>query len=230
MTNKRSPIKLSEFLKYLALLSKQQKERLPSLSVLSKELGVSVASLREQFEVARSLGLVEARPRTGIRRLPYTFSPAVTQSVAYAIEDNINLFQDYSDLRNHIETAYWFHAVNLLTESDLLTLKTLIHRAFEKLQGDPIQIPHQEHKQLHLIIYSRLNNIFVLGLLEAYWELYEATGLDTYTDLTYLEKVWDYHRKMVEAICVKDFEGGYRLMIEHIQMLSQRPKFVERKN
>jgi DNA-binding FadR family transcriptional regulator len=37
---------------------------------MSKELGVSVALLREQLEVAKAIGLVEVRPRTGIRRLP----------------------------------------------------------------------------------------------------------------------------------------------------------------
>ena len=80
----------SDFLKYLASYSEYNQDelgnvRLPSLSELSTELGISVASLREQVEVAKALGLVDVRPRTGIRRLPYSFLPAVLQSLSYAI-------------------------------------------------------------------------------------------------------------------------------------------------
>lgn len=224
MANKKSYLELSVFTKYLTHQSVEGKDRLPSLTVLGKELGVSVASLREQFEAARTLGLVEARPRTGIRRLEYSFCPAVCRSAAYAIEIAPDLFQTYSDLRNHIETAYWHQAVSLLTAADHQQLNLLVISAFEKLQRNPVQIPHQEHRDLHLTIYSRLNNVFVTGLLEAYWELYEASGLNTYTDIVYLEKVWGYHKKMVEAICVGDFTGGYQLLMEHIGMLSKRPK------
>ena len=96
--------------------------------------------------------------------------------------------------------------------------------AKEKL-GLPVpQIPHQEHRELHLLIYQRLENPFVSGLLEAYWNLYEAAGLDVYTDIAYLQQVWLYHEKMVEAICVGNLEGGYNIMIEHIGLLAQRNK------
>ncbi len=52
----------SDFLNYLAETNREGEdcERLPSLQALSKQLGVSVSSLREQMEVARALGLIEA--------------------------------------------------------------------------------------------------------------------------------------------------------------------------
>ena len=60
-------INLSEFLQYLAS-HEQGEQSLPALTTLGQELGISVASLREQLEVARALGFVEVRPRIGIRR------------------------------------------------------------------------------------------------------------------------------------------------------------------
>ena len=62
-----------------------------------------------------------------------------------------------------------------------------------KLSQDRIQIPHPEHRAFHLTIYSRLHNPFVLGLLEAYWDGYEAVELNTYADYGYLQEVWSYH-------------------------------------
>lgn len=197
--------------------------QLPSLNEVSKELGLSVALLREQLEVARAIGLVEVRPRTGIRRLPYSFLPAVRQSLAYAIAVNPAHFILYSDLRIHLEAAYWQDAVSRLTQEDQQELKRLVARAWEKLNGHPIEIPHPEHRQLHLGIYRRLDNPFVLGLMEAYWEAYEAVGLNLYTDMDYLQEVWRYHQQMVDAICDGDYERGYAALLQHKDLLFHRP-------
>ncbi len=212
---------LSEFLKYLAHHKEENGQKLPALSELSHELGVSIASLREQLEVARALGLVEVRPRTGMRRLPYNFLPAVRQSLGYAIALDNNNFVTFADLRQHIEIAYWHKAVQVLTVEDQQNLQNLVARAWDKLRGNPVQIPHEEHRELHLTIYRRLNNPFVTGLLEAYWEAYEAVGLSFYTDLNYLEEVWQYHQEMVEGICNQNFDAGYKALTEHTDLIHQ---------
>jgi len=78
------------------------------------------------------------------------------------------------------------------------------------------------------LIYSRLDNPFVQGLLEAYWEIYEAVGLNLYADYNYLERVWTYHQQMVDAICAGDFESGYRALVEHKDLLYHRPHPTEK--
>jgi len=224
MFHKRTPSdSLSEFMRYLAQHEESNGQRLPTLTALSSELGVSMASLREQLEVARALGLVQVKPRTGTKRLPYSFTPAVRQSLRYALTlDNEN-FKKYSELRKHIEGAYWHEAVQLLTEEDKGELKDLLARAKEKLNGNSIQIPHEEHRKLHMVIYQRLENPFVTGLLEAYWDAYEAVGLNVFTGgLSYLEEVWEYHTQMIEAICNGDYEAGYQALIQHTDLLYHR--------
>lgn len=218
---------LSEFLDYLSKVDPSNNYRIPALAELGKELGVSIASLREQLEVARMLGVVEVRPKTGIRRLKYSFRPAVTQSLAYALAIDPQAFSHYSDLRNHIETAYWFEAVAKLGSDDGRVLKNLLEKAEKKLSSSPAQIPHEEHRELHLLIYRRLNNPFVTGLLEAYWEEYESIGLNVFTDRDYLEKVWMYHRKMVESILSGEYTAGYQALIDHTDLLQQRSKPVQ---
>ena len=216
---------LSEFLRYLAHHEDANGQRIPALTDLSRELGVSMASLREQLEVARALGLVEVRPRTGTKRLPYSFTPAVRQSLRYALILNNENFRKYAELRNHVESAYWFEAVQLLTEDDKQELKDLVLYAKEKLNGTPIRIPHEEHRKLHMVIYQRLENPFVTGLLEAYWDAYETVGLNVFTGgLSYLAEVWEYHTQMVQAICNGDYEAGYQALIQHTDLLYHRPE------
>lgn len=215
----------SEFLRYLASSCEvdDARNRLPSLNQLSAELGVSVARLREQLEVARALGLVEVRPRTGIRRLPFDFFPTVNLSLSYALEIDRSYFDSFSELRNHVEASFWFEAVEKLDSQDLEDLKSLMASAWEKLHSSQVKIPHAEHRELHLCIFRRLNNPFVLGILEAYWEAYEAVGLNVYADYDYLQRVWGYHQQMVDAICTGDSQAGYRALMEHKDLLYHRP-------
>lgn len=212
----------SELLRYLATNGHKPDDRLPSLGELSRALGVSVGKLREQLEVARNLGLVDVKPRTGIRREEYSFYPAVRTSLLFALADDPRNFDAFSALRNHVEAAFWPEAVALLTPADIASLRRLMAEAWAKLAGDPVQIPHAEHRDLHLTIFARLNNPFVKGLLEAYWEAYEAVELNVYSDYNYLREVWTFHERIVEAIAAGDYESGHAALVEHTCLLRAR--------
>lgn len=223
MLRERFSSDISEFLRYLAT-HEEVDQGLPSLKQLSVKLGVSLASLREQLEVARALGLIEIKPRLGMKRREYSFTPAINQSLGYALALSNEHFRKYAELRNHIESAFWHEAAQKLTEEDQQELQSLVARAWEKLRGTPIRVPHEEHRDLHLKIYSRLENPFVTGILEAYWEAYEAVGLNVFAGgYEYLEEVWRYHQKMVEAICNGNFESGYEALVHHTDLLYHRP-------
>jgi DNA-binding FadR family transcriptional regulator len=168
--------------------------------------------------------LVEVKPRLGTRRRDYSFTPAVRQSLGYALALNSEHFRKYSELRNHVEAAFWYEAVEKLTEQDKKDLQDLIVRAFEKLQGARIQVPHEEHRHMHLLIFSRLENPFVTGILEAYWDAYENVGLNVFSGgFEYLQQVWEYHRSMVNAISEGNYEAGYQALIAHTDLLYNRP-------
>ncbi|MCC6299392.1 MAG: FadR family transcriptional regulator [Anaerolineales bacterium] len=215
---------ISEFLRYLAA-HEESDDGLPTLNELSNELGVSVASLREQLAVARALGLVEVKPGLGkTRRRTFSFTPAIRQSLQYALALDDGYFRKYSELRNRVEAAYWYEAVEKLTVEDKEELRDLIARAQEKLARTPIQVPHEEHRSLHLLIYSRLGNPFVTGMLEAYWDAYETVGLNMFKGgYDYLQEVWRYHRTMVESICNGNYKAGYDALTAHTDLLYHRP-------
>jgi len=224
MLRERISPDISEFMRYLALHDEAE-NGLPTLNDLSQELGVSVASLREQLEVARALGLVEVKPgRGGTRRRPFSFTPAIRQSLGYALALNNDYFRKYAELRNHVEAAYWHEAVNLLTKEDKDELQAIITHAWEKLNRTPVQVPHEEHRNLHLLIFKRLDNPFVIGILEAYWEAYEAVGLNVFAGgYEYLQEVWRYHQTMVESICNGKFGVGFEALVAHTDLLYHRP-------
>ena len=51
-----------------------------------------------------------------------------------------NSFGAFADLRKHVEAAYWHEAVKKLTADDQSRLRSLMERAWSKLNGSPVQI------------------------------------------------------------------------------------------
>lgn len=209
----------SQFLRYLVEKQVRPGEKLPTLHQIGSELGISVGKLREQLEVARTLGFVSVRPRVGIQRETFDFAPAVLQSALFSLGTGEASFSQFNQLRRAVETAFWDEAVVLLRAEDKRYLKELVTRAWSKLRGQPIHVPNGEHRQLHLTIFSQLNNPFVQGLLEAYWEAYEACELTRFASYQYWLEVWTYHEKIVNALCENDHERGRQLLAEHFSLL-----------
>jgi DNA-binding FadR family transcriptional regulator len=217
----------SDLLNYITERGFHAGDRLPSISELQQEnhLGISASKIREQLEVARALGLVEVRSKTGLRLKPYSFTPAVRLSLLFALASDLHNFELFTTLRNHIEVAFWHEACLLLTDEDKLEMRDCIESAREKLEN--LRIPNQEHRAFHLMVFKRLDNPFVLGLLEAYWDAYSAVEVSRYADYAYLQSVWDYHERILDGICAGDFDAAQQAFIEHTRLLRYQPRLVE---
>ncbi|MCB8945866.1 MAG: FadR family transcriptional regulator [Ardenticatenaceae bacterium] len=213
----------SEFLKYLVSNGVNAGERLPTLSEIGSELGMSVGKLREQLEVARCFGLVSVRPRVGIVREPFDFATAVLVSVLMGLGTGEASFSQFSQVRQAIEKSFWQEAVEHLTIDDKIQLKELVNKAWSKLRGNPIHVPNLEHREFHLTIFGRLDNPFVKGILEAYWDAYEASEMTRFVDYQYWLDVWNYHEAIAEALYQNELEQGRQLLIQHFELLPKDP-------
>lgn len=200
-------------------------DRLPAINELQSDdhLGIGINKVREQLEVARALGLVEVKSKTGTRVKPYSFTPAVQISLLFAIARDQRAFELFSEVRNHLEVAFWVEACALLTDEDLAVMRGCLENARAKLTEAQIRIPYEEHRTFHLTVFKRLDNPFVMGLLEAYWAAYDAVELNRYSDYTYLQQVWGYHERIFQAICDRRFDDAKTLFIEHTQLLRHHP-------
>lgn len=219
----------SDLLNFIAHNGFEPGDRLPTISELQhvNHLGVSASKIREQLEVARALGLVEVRSKTGMRLKEYSFSPAVRLSLFFALACDLHNFELFSELRTHVEMAFWHEACERLTLEDKAALRVCIEQARAKLNDRWIHIPNQEHRVFHITIFSRLENPFVVGLLEAYWDAYEAVEPNRYADYAYHTQVWDYHERILDAICAGDYEAAKTAYQEHTKLLRYHPERLQ---
>lgn len=201
-------------------------DRLPTINELQQDshLGISVSKVREQLEVARALGIVEVRSKTGTRVKEFDFAPALRLSLFYAIARDLHFFELFAALRAHIEVAFWHEACESLTPDDLAEMRLCIKKARERLNDRWIGIPHIEHRDFHLGLFRRLDNPFVQGILSVYWDAYEAVELHRYADYDYLQRVWDYHERILDEICAGNFDAAKDAFIEHTKLLRHQPR------
>ncbi len=215
----------SDLLAYIVARDFQPGDRLPTINELKDEqhLGVSISKVREQLEVARVLGLVEVRSKTGMKMKPYSFTPAVRLSLFYALARDARAFEAFSEVRNHVEVAFWNEACERLLDDDKALMRQCLADAQAKLNGEQVRIPNFEHRIFHLTVFKRLENPFVMGILEAYWDAYDAAERNRYAAYRYLTEVWTYHQRIFDAICADDFDTAKTLFVEHTGLIRFRP-------
>ena len=214
----------SDFLNFIVDKGYQPGDLLPSIQELTNDahLDMSANKVREQLEVARAMGWVEVRSKRGTLVKEYAFTPAVRLSALYALACG-ERFESFASLRNHVESAYWNEACALLSDEDLTIMQGCIDEAHQKLDSPPIHIPNPEHRRFHMTVFKHLDNTFVLGILEAYWDLYEEVGINRYMDYSYLRQVWDYHSRILERIKAGQFDDARQAFEEHTRLLRHEP-------
>jgi GntR family transcriptional repressor for pyruvate dehydrogenase complex len=209
------------------LCDEETASKLPSISTLAKELGVSHGKLREDLIAAQAYGMVDMRPGDGTYIRPFDFYSAIRPAVIYAIACDKHNFDKFYRLRAQLEVAFWEEATRKLQEGDFAKLHRIIQRAEDRLNGEPIEIPHREHRVFHMLIFSRLNNPFVVGLLKAYWDGYETVELHRYFDLSYYEGMWAYHKEIVELLQAGEYQQSQQVLVKHFAILETRLHITE---
>jgi DNA-binding FadR family transcriptional regulator len=209
-----------DLLHYIVQRNLQVGDTLPSLQDLTHEehLGLSTGKIREQLAVVKALGLVDVRSKTGTRLRAFSFAPAVKLALSYALSRDPHALEEFSEVRKHLEVAFWDEACQLLTDADKTIMRRCLDAAQKKLHSHPIRIPFEEHSLFHLTMFNQLQNPFVMGLLEAYWEAYAAVETNRYADYAYLRRVWEYHEQIFARICAGDYVGARLAFIEHTNL------------
>lgn len=214
----------SEFLNFILSSGYEPGETLPTIKDLSgpDHLAVSTSKVREQLEVARALGIVDVKSRTGTQLKAFSFAPPVRLAALYAIGQDENSFEPFNDFRIGIEQAFWHRACHSMTDHSKKIMQDALEQAQHKLVSHPIRIPIEEHRRFHLAMYSQLDNAFVLGFLEAYWDAYDAITANHYADYHYLQEVWQYHKQIFDAICVSNYDAALEHFNAHTRLRRYR--------
>ncbi|ANZ32833.1 FadR/GntR family transcriptional regulator [Staphylococcus carnosus] len=194
-------------------------DKLPSIQALSKEYGVSVASVREAFNALHTIGVIEIKQGYGTfvtQKEPVFFNLEESSLTRKQVEDLL-------ELREIVELATVKKAAELGTEENLLELKT----ALEMMESAVADGTSGEAADLkfHLAIAKAAQNSMLFDLMNNISDVIQETMKETrkmylFNKQRTLKRLYDEHLKIYEAIEQRDVEAAennMRLHLEEVQ-------------
>ncbi|MGM0903666.1 MAG: FadR/GntR family transcriptional regulator [Bacillota bacterium] len=204
-------------------------DKLDSVEKLAKSFEVGSSTIREALSGLRTMGLVEMKHGEGtyVNSFdPSKFQLPVTSAFLMKLEDVKELYE----VRKILEMGTAAQAACVREEEDLLAIeKALI--VMEHADGNE-ELASTADLDFHVAIANATHNKLLMNLMSSVSALTSETIQETRKVLLYSEnQVEDLqieHRRIFEAIKMKQPEQARQAMLEHLQNVQDRLfKYVE---
>lgn len=195
-------------------------ERLPSEKELVAELGVSRPALRECLRALEARGIIAASRGSGrYVQLPDVSDPLI-HGWGILLRVRPALLLQLLEVRKALELGFLEAAIKQLQLHDLQLLRDLVERmAANAARGESFV---EEDREFHRILFSRIDNILLHQLLKAFWDLFSQANELARTTPEELVHGASLHRKLFEAVLIKDMELASNYMAEQFLDVHQR--------
>jgi GntR family transcriptional repressor for pyruvate dehydrogenase complex len=198
-------------------------EKLPSAGSMSRQFGVSIATIKAALQHLSALGLIETRVGQGSFVLAFDPNRYLDQ-----ISDFLFTRHDIAQLneyRLHLEMSIIRLAIKKVPEIDFQRMEQLLRRMDEAEENRDVEQRARLDYQFHLEIAKATgNNLFVLT--------YEMIGKLVRRHTAFLNAEFfkrsltgeDVHRRLFQAIKDRDIKACQRCYVEMLYFLEEPPE------
>ena len=188
-------------------------DKLPTEMVWAKRLGVSRLIVREAIARLRGLGVVESKPRVGLRvSAPGAFNAFEFQLSKIASTDKG--LRELSELRMVVELGNIWPLASLITDDQLASLRETVERSAACTDVEEFI---RLDSAFHLAMLGFFDNSLVKEMgkhIVRFFHEVEKNGLTVSTDA--FARVPNEHREIVDALAGHDGAEVVRLLATHI--------------
>ena len=183
---------------------------------MAESLGVSRFSLREALRVAQSQGLIELK--RGCRpKIAKPSSKAASDIIALNLRRSKNTKKDLIEARKDIECIIARYAAKRSTSEHIENLKKCISK-LEKNRNS-LEVCIEKDIEFHNILLNACGNEIFKIMLNPLSELLRESRKQTMKIDT--ERAIIGHKKILDAIIIKDSEQAAKAMYEHLEMAEE---------
>ncbi|MEL0539418.1 FadR/GntR family transcriptional regulator [Staphylococcus debuckii] len=195
-------------------------DKLPSIQALSKEYGVSVASVREAFNALRTIGVIEIKQGYGTfvtKQEPVFFNLEETSLTHRQVEELL-------ELRAIVELATVKKAAAHSTAEDLAEMEAAL-KMMERAVTDGTSGEAADLK-FHLAIAKAAQNSMLFDLMNNISDVIQETMKETrkvylFNKQKTLKRLYDEHLKIYHALTSEDAEAAEAYMSAHLEEVQQ---------
>ncbi len=193
---------------------------LPPEGQLARTLGVSRNSVREAVKALESVGIVEARPGSGLFVREFSLD-AVLDQMAFGMLFDVGALREILDIRSVIETGMVERVLGAVTPAQLSDL----HRILDVWHGVALrgEYPAQVDRSFHAALYQNDSMPLVGKVLDAFWRVfYEARARALVAEPLDPVETFALHVAIVDAVEAGDVAQLRRAVSAHHQGIQRR--------
>ena len=179
-------------------------ERLPSIEKMTREYGMSAASVREAIQKLSLMGLVHIRHGGG------TF-----------LDRNIPSIIDILDARKYVEMAAGFLAARNGTAEEQARLGRIVAAMEEDFRNRDYVAYTKKDLEFHLAIARMSRNVLLSAFLENIQDLLYYLQERTHMLQGTIEKAYRFHPQIAKAIRDRDGKKTQVLITAHIETVKR---------
>jgi DNA-binding FadR family transcriptional regulator len=202
---------------------------LPPETELAQQLSVSRNSVREAVKSLEALGILEARPGTGLFVSEFSFDP-ILNNLAFGLRFDVKQLADILEVRHHIEYGMAERVIEAVTPEQLLRLRSLLARMQEvaTVGGYSPDLDEEFHQGL----YENVDNSILRKILDVFWAIFReaqarvampppADPLDTYMRHVDIVRALEERSVPDMQTAMQAHRGG---IVRRVQMLEEAQK------
>lgn len=195
-------------------------DRLPTERVLTKQLQVSRASVREAFSALEMIGLIESKPRDGTYIAANTRGMVEPLSLAFMLEENFE--PAFLEFRQILEVAAARLAAMHITEKRLQELAE---------QVDQLAVPDENRsieadRWFHYNLSKASNNPILVTVLDAISDVIDLNIRShrqrLFSDSELKARLVEQHREILRCVGERDPDAAAAAMERHFQFVEER--------
>lgn len=171
-------------------------DAVPSEATLASRLAASRQAVRESLRALEALGVVDAHQ--GARRRLRGFDPSIFgRQLGLTTLPTLENLQELLEIRRILESAFLPAALLALDAATLAEMRALTDAMREAAdRGKPFL---DEDETFHALMYKRLGNLTLSGMLGAFWQFFK-TGSQEITTGENLQHTAAMHALIVDAL------------------------------
>jgi GntR family galactonate operon transcriptional repressor len=200
---------------------------LPTEMELSQELNVSRNVVREAAKVLASKGLIEIRPKTGMRirsRSDWNLFDPDMLTWQFEVGPDEKFFHDLYDLRSVVEPAAAERAALRASPAEIAEIDRW-YRRMESSVDDP-EAHSAADALFHATIIAACHNEFLQQINKTYWLALQSSFRLTAQIPDGPTNTLQYHKAILEAIRGRDHKGARLAMNNLLDQVARDIKVV----
>jgi len=189
---------------------------LPTERDLVTQTGLSRSSVREALRILEAENLVQTRPgRFGGTATNRPNDDSLGRSISLFVHGRGISLASLLQTREAIEPSLAALAAQNRSEAEMALLNEATHRVEDAFDDAPLFL--RENVNWHIAIASASHNELLRAFLTASSNLiYKATAIDNFSTEDVRRQVIQAHRRILEAIAMKDADAARRRMARHL--------------